>query len=93
MNEDYMISTWNSDMTVRLFYEESDLFTKRRFLPQEIQPKGCFAFYGNKLVIAYYYPEITLVVLEDKAMVQMFKMAYASLWSTLEGKNIPPKTE
>lgn len=85
---DYMISDWTK-MTVNLFFKESGMFTKRRWLPAEIEIEGCYIIFGNKLVVSKYEPEIITFVIEDKGLVELFKLAYFSLWKELEGKNIP----
>lgn len=65
------------------------MFTKRRFLPPTIKVDGVFILFGNKLVIAKYRPQILAQVIEDSGLVTVFKLAYLTLWNSLEGKNIP----
>lgn len=86
--DDYLISDWAAS-TIRRFHE--GMFSKIRFLPPDIEPKGCFVVYENKLIVGQLYPKPSAYVIEDKTMVEMFRMAFQSLWEDLEGKYIPPK--
>lgn len=88
LGTDYLISDWTK-MTVKYFFKESGMFTKRRFIPANIKVDGGFMAFGDKLVIGRYNPEITAVVIQDRGLVEIFKLAYFSLWKDLENKNIP----
>lgn len=86
--DDYLISDW-AESTIRRFHQ--GLFSKIRFLPPDVQPRGCFVAYENKLVVGQLYPEPHAYVIEDETMVQIFKMSFILLWKDLEGKYIPPE--
>lgn len=85
---DYLISDW-AESTIRRYHE--GMFSKIRFLPPDIEPKGCFVVYENKLIVGQFYPKPNAYVVEDQTMVEMFKLAFQSLWRELEGKHVPPK--
>lgn len=85
---EYLITDYTKGLVQR-FFEESGTFTKVRFLPPGVEYNGVISVFGNKLVIAKYQPEPMAVVLEDKTLVELFKMAFISLWKDLEGKNMP----
>lgn len=85
---DYMISDW-AKMTVKYFFQESGMFTKRRWLSPEIEIEGLYVIFGNKLSITKYEPEVITVLIEDKGLAEVLKLAYFSLWKDLEGKNLP----
>lgn len=87
-NFDYMISDWTRS-TVNYYYQESELFTKRRFLPEKIKANGAVAIFEDKIVIAKYKPDFIAILIEDRSLVEIFKLAYFSLWKDLEGENIP----
>lgn len=89
MATDYLIADWASS-TVKKFFEESGTFTKIRFLPPDIPPNGAFIAFGNKIIVAEYFPEPQAVMIEEPALVSIFKLAFSSLWKDLAGKNIPP---
>src|SRR3989344_8136878 len=89
MNIDYLISDW-AESTVRRFYEERQLFSKTRFLPPELEPKGAFVIFNNKLIVAQFFPEPHGIVIEEPTLISMFKLAFMSFWKDLEGKNLPP---
>lgn len=88
MAAEYLI-TDQSEGVVQRFLEESGTFTKIRFLPPEIEYNGAIAAFGNKLLIAKYSPEPVAIVFEDQTLVELFNIAFKSLWKDLEGKNIP----
>lgn len=90
LNIDYMISDWTKS-TVKYFFEESDMFTKRRFLPKEIKANGCIVIFQDRVVVVKYRPSFIAVLVKDQSLVQILKLAYGSFWKDLEGKNIPPK--
>lgn len=90
LRTEFLITDWDKN-TIRVYYEESGIFTKKRFLPKDFSPKGCLASFGNKLVVVHYLPKPYAIVMEDSTMVELFKMAFFSLWKDLEGKNIPPQ--
>lgn len=88
LNIDYRISDLNEG-SIKSFFEESDMFTKRRFLPAGLKTNGCFAVYQDKILIAKYHPDFMAIVIEEPSLVDIFKLAYFALWKDLEGKNIP----
>lgn len=85
---EYLI-TDQSKGVVQRFLQESGTFTKIRFLPPEVDYNGAIVAFGNKLLIAKYSPEPVVIAFEDQTLVELFKLAYMSLWKELEGKNIP----
>jgi len=87
---DYLISDWAAS-TIRRYHEEEERFSKIRFLPPSLNPKGCFVSFNNKLIVGQFFPEPNATVFEDLTMVELFKIAFLSLWEKLEGKHIPPQ--
>lgn len=85
---DYLVSDWAAS-TIKRFHEEGQVFSKIRFLPPNVEPKGCFVTFENKLIVGQLFPEPNAFVIEDPTMVAMFKMSFLSLWKDLEGKYIP----
>ena len=85
--DDYLISDWAAS-TIRRFHE--GMFSKIRFLPPEIEPKGCFVVYENKLIVGELFPKPSAFLIADQTMAEMFKIAFQSLWKDLENKYIPP---
>ena len=86
---DYFISDWAAS-TVRRFHEEKGMFSKTVFLPPDLDPKGCFVAFDDKLIVGQLFPDPSILLIEDSSMVMMFKMEFLSLWKTLEGKYVPP---
>jgi len=87
---DYMITDW-ADKTVKSFYQDSDLFLKRRFLPEDFNINGGFAIYEDKIAIGVFTKEVQMVVIEEPTLAQLFKHMFQLFFKDLEGKNIPPK--
>lgn len=86
---DYLISDWAAS-TIRRFHEERGLFSKIRFLPPDVEPKGCFVVFGNKLIVGQLNPGLNAVIIEEPTIASMFKLAFSTLWKDLDGKYIPP---
>lgn len=88
MAKDYLITDWASS-TVRKYFEESGVFSKVRFLPHEIEPKGVFIAIDNTLIIGQYGKHPHAVVFQEPALTELFMLAFHALWADLKGKNIP----
>jgi predicted transcriptional regulator len=87
---DYLITDW-AVSTIQRFHEEAGMFSQTRFLPPDMEPRGCFVAFEDKLIVGQLFPKPTAMVFEDQTMVSLFKMAFGALWKDLEGKYIPPR--
>jgi len=85
---DYMI-TDHTKSTIGYYFKESEMFTKRRFLPTNIKANGCVILFQNKCMIVQYKPSFQAIVFEDNSLIEIMKMAWGTLWKDLEGKNLP----
>lgn len=87
---DYMITDW-ADKTIKAFYKESDLFLKRRFLPEDFKINGGVAIYGDKIAIGVFINEARVLVIEEPTLAHLFKHMFQLFFKELKGKNIPPQ--
>lgn len=88
LRTDYLITDWD-DVEIKRFYQESGMFTKIRFLPASYEPNGGLVILNNKVIVVQYSPQPYATVVEDETLASLVKLAFTSLWESLEGKNIP----
>lgn len=90
LTTDYLIADW-AERTIHYYYSDSGTFTKRRFLPPDLNVNGGLAIYGSKIAIGTFKKEPEVVVIEEESLAKLFKLAFTALFDSLEGQNIPPK--
>ena len=64
-------------------------FREFRFLPETIDLNTPIYIYADKIALIFLKEPISGIIIENKALFQVFKFMFDSLWKELEGKNLP----
>ena len=74
---------------IKLYKEDKTYLREYRFLPKTINLESIVYIYADKIALIFLKEPISGIIIENKALFQVFKFMFDSLWKELEGKNLP----
>ena len=83
----YVISDLHPE-EVKLYKENKTYLREHRFLPETINLDSLIFIYADKIALIFLKEPISGIIMENKALFQVFKFMFDSLWKELEGKNL-----
>lgn len=83
------IITNANPLSVRLCQLEEADMREFRFLPENIKIPAMLDVCGDKVSLSYLSEPYGSIVVQNKMIVEMFKIMFDLIWQSLEGKNLP----
>ena len=74
---------------IKLYKKKETMFREYRFLPETIDIDSSVYIYADKIALIFLKEPLSGIIIENKALFQVFKFMFDSLWKELEGKNLP----